>query len=145
MPVCSDLTSQQRTASGVIIPLGGKVIVDARNAKSNCRKVAKFPDVWNTTTVCDHQKQHQITFSDDVKWTDLRRRALDSCKVTYDNYTHIVGWYTNSNVTQLHYQTGGDVILPAMRCAPGKYSNSASGHFHCTQTRPGQMKCVCEK
>eukprot|EP00942_MAST-04A_sp_MAST-4A-sp1_P008971 g8971.t1 len=37
MPVCSDLTSQQRTASGVQIPANGKVIVDARKKKSNCR------------------------------------------------------------------------------------------------------------
>mgnify|MGYP001388699278 FL=1 len=144
MPVCSDLTSQQRTASGVIIPLNGKVIVDARNAKTNCRKVRKFPDVWNTTTACDHQKQHQIAF-ENVKWMNLNKQPLKSCTVSYNQPTTLVGWYTNSNVTQLHYQTGRDVILPAMRCAPGKYSNSASGHFHCTQTRPGQMKCVCEK
>ena len=145
MPVCSDLTSQQRSVSGVVIPLGGKVIVDAKNVKSNCRyKGFSSWDFWNRKKVCDHKWHHQITFSKDIKWTNLNKQPVN-CTVSYAQPTTIVDWYTNSNVTQLHYQTGLDVILPAMRCAPGKYSNSASGHFHCIQTRTGRMECLCKK
>ena len=139
MPVCNDLKSQQRTASGVIIPLGGKVIVNARNAKTNCRTVNNFPDFWNKHTKCDYKKQHQITF-ENVKWMNLKQQPLKSCSVSYSEPTTLVGWYTNTNVTQLNYQTGLDIVLPAIRCAPKKY-----GHFHCTETRPGQMHCVCEQ
>ena len=146
--VCNDLKSQQRTAGGVVIPLGGKVIVDMRHKKTNCRTVINNHPCgfWpfaacKTSTKCDNNKQHQITF-ENVKWMNnaTHRKSIKSCSVSYSHPTKIVGWHTDSNVTQLNYQTGLDIVLPAMRCAPKKY-----GHFHCTQTRPGQMKCECEK
>ena len=145
MPVCSDLTSQQRTASGVQIPAGGKVIVDAKPHETNCRYQGFSSwQFWNKTKVCDIKWQHQITFSKDIKWMNLNRQPLSSCTVSHSQPTTVVGWYTNSKVPQLHYQTGLDIVLPAMRCAPGKYSSSG-GHFHCIQTRQGQMECLCKK
>ena len=137
MVVCTDLTSQNRTASGIQLKHKEKVIVGARTQQIKCRNQAKFPDFWNTHRVCDTERRHQITIQD--------KDGSNMCQTDMGTFPFMVNWHTDNKVPELHYQTGHDIFLPSIRCEVGKYSNSASGYFQCKQTRPGRMECVCNK